>query len=83
MSFAKARDLLRLALMAPMPCLISAVLVKTGDKVAQGDAILTIEAMKLLQTLTAPCSGSISEILCQSGDTVASGALLCTINPEE
>lgn len=69
--------------LAPMPGLVSEVLVNVGDKVHAGQSILVIEAMKLLQTLPAPCDGIIAEITCAAGESVDSGATLTTIEPEE
>ena len=68
---------------APMPCLVSELHVVVGDTVQAGDAIVVIEAMKMLQTLVAPCTGTITDIPCQTGDVAATGTLLCMLNPEE
>jgi len=68
---------------APMPSLVSEVLVKVGDTVTAGQGIVIVEAMKLMQTLNAPCTGIIREILCSTGEIVESGAVLSTIEPEE
>ncbi len=68
---------------APMPSLVSEVLVKVGDTVTAGQGIVVIEAMKLMQTLNAPCTGTIREILCSTGEIVESGAVLSIIEPED
>ncbi|MDF1669760.1 MAG: biotin carboxylase N-terminal domain-containing protein [Roseovarius sp.] len=68
---------------APMPGLVSDVLIQTGDIVTAGQPVVVIEAMKLLQTLTAPCAGTISQINFSAGENVDMGAVLITINPEE
>lgn len=68
---------------ASMPSLVSEVLVKVGDIVTAGQGVVIVEAMKLIQTLTAPCTGTITEILCASGDVVDTGAILSIIEPEE
>jgi 3-methylcrotonyl-CoA carboxylase alpha subunit len=42
---------------APMPGLVVAVAVRAGDRVAKGQALLTLEAMKMEQALVAPSPG--------------------------
>jgi 3-methylcrotonyl-CoA carboxylase alpha subunit/geranyl-CoA carboxylase alpha subunit len=51
--------------------------------VAAGDTLVVLEAMKLLQSLTAPVSGIVAEIYCAAGDTVAAQAPLVKLDPEE
>lgn len=69
--------------LAPMPGLVSEVLVAIGDRVHAGQSVVIIEAMKLLQTLPAPCDGIVTELKCVAGESVDSGAILTTIEPEE
>jgi biotin carboxyl carrier protein len=52
-----------------------------GDRVKAGDPVVVIEAMKLLQTLTAPCDGTINQINFSAGESVDSGAVLVKIQP--
>jgi len=66
---------------AAMPGLINAVDVKVGQRVAQGDTVIVMEAMKLMMRLPAPVSGTVKEILCAPGQTVAAGAVLLEIEP--
>jgi biotin carboxyl carrier protein len=42
-----------------------------------------LEAMKLLQSLTAPVSGIVADIYCAPGDTVAGQAPLIKLDQEE
>jgi biotin carboxyl carrier protein len=44
---------------------------------------VVLEAMKLLQSLTAPVSGIVAEIYCAVGDTVAGQTPLVKLDPEE
>ncbi|MEX3504666.1 biotin carboxylase N-terminal domain-containing protein [Corynebacterium sp. LK2510] len=53
-------------------------LVSDGDKVAAGDAIATIEAMKMESTITAPRGGTISLAAAQ-GERVTANATIATI----
>ncbi len=48
----------------------------TGARVAKGDKILTMEAMKMQTTIYAPCDGAIDELLVATGDAVDAGDLL-------
>jgi oxaloacetate decarboxylase alpha subunit/pyruvate carboxylase subunit B len=66
-------------LVAPMPGLIIRYLKNVGDKVAKGEAVVVLEAMKMENSLVAPCDGVIKAIGFKSGDTVAKGAALCVI----
>ena len=68
---------------APMPGLVSDVLAQPSDVVIAGQPVVVIEAMKLLQTLTAPCAGTVAQVNYAAGENVDMGAVLITIDPEE
>ncbi len=53
--------------------------VSVGDKVAEGDTILIIEAMKTMNHIPAPASGTVKRILVADGDAVEFGAPLMII----
>jgi pyruvate carboxylase len=61
---------------APIPGLITALAVSVGAKVAKGDKLLTLEAMKMQTTLYASAPGKVKEVLVAVGDTVESKDLL-------
>jgi pyruvate carboxylase len=61
---------------APIPGLITALAVSVGAKVAKGDKLLTLEAMKMQTTLYATVPGLVREVLVAVGDTVESKDLL-------
>ena len=63
-------------LTAPMPGKIIAFLVKTGEKVAKGQALAVMEAMKMEHTIAAPADGEVGELMYAPGDQVAEGAEL-------
>lgn len=44
--------------------------VQVGDKVEKGQVVCIIEAMKIMNEITAPESGVVSEILVSNGDVV-------------
>jgi len=50
-----------------------------GDKVAKGDAVLILEAMKMEIPVVAPEDGTVASINVAVGDAVESGALLATL----
>jgi len=61
---------------APIPGMVSSLDVGVGARVAKGDKILTLEAMKMQTTLYAPAAGVIGEIFAKAGDAVDTGDLL-------
>lgn len=67
---------------APMTGLVRCVTATPGQNVAQGDALIVLEAMKMEHTLSAPRKGEIAEILCEAGDQVSDGTVLLRLAPE-
>ncbi|MFA7233297.1 MAG: pyruvate carboxylase [Terrimicrobiaceae bacterium] len=61
---------------APIPGMITSVGPGNGARVAKGDKLLTLEAMKMQTTLYAPVAGVIDELLAGVGDAVDGGDLL-------
>jgi len=66
---------------APLPGTVVALLVKEGDAVEKGAAILTLEVMKMEQTLRAPFAGTVKQLKCKMGDIVQEGVELAEIEP--
>ena len=64
---------------APLPGTIISVLVKVGDFVKPGMKILTWEAMKMENNLTADREGTIKSIKVKPGDTILEGDTLIEI----
>lgn len=48
----------------------AAVFKKIGDAVKEGDTVLIIEAMKVMNTIVAPRSGTLSAVLVENGQPV-------------
>ena len=67
---------------APMPGKITAVEVSQGEKVIQGQRLLTLEAMKMEHALTAPFDGTIAQLTASAGSQVADGQMLVKIEAE-
>ena len=61
---------------APMPGVVSTVAVASGQKVAAGDVLLSIEAMKMETVLHAERDGVIAEVLVRAGDQIDAKDLL-------
>ena len=55
--------------------------VKVGQKVAVGDTLCIIEAMKLMNELEAEVAGTVSEIVVENADPVEYGQVLFRIDP--
>jgi pyruvate carboxylase len=64
---------------APIPGLITSLAVSVGSKVAKGEKLLTLEAMKMQTTIYAQCDGTVQEIHAKVGDSVESKDLLVLI----
>ena len=65
---------------APMPGNVLKVNVKVGDTVAEGQAVVVLEAMKMENDIAAPAAGTVASINVSVGDTVDTGAVLITLN---
>lgn len=66
-------------LTSPMQGTIVKVAVKDGAKVAEGDLIVVLEAMKMEQPITAHKAGKVTGLKLKTGDTVSAGSVLATI----
>ena len=64
---------------APMVGKILAIDCKVGDKVAEDDVLLTMEAMKMEIPVVAPAGGTVKEIKVAVGESVDADAPLLVI----
>jgi len=71
------------AILAPMPGKVTSVEVSQGEKVAKGQRLLTLEAMKMEHGLVAPFDGVVAELNAKAGAQVQVDAVLARIEPEE
>lgn len=53
---------------------------KPGDAVKAGEAVVTIESMKMEIPVAAPKDGTVASIDCAVGDACEAGQLLATLN---
>ena len=67
------------SLSAPMPGTILDVMVKTGQRVREGQTLLVMEAMKMEHRIQAPRAGEVTSVYFQKGDRVDMGANLVEI----
>ncbi len=63
-----------------MPGKVVEVFVSEGDLINEGEPVLSLEAMKMQNELTAPCTGVVSKIHVQSGQSVMQDELLVEIS---
>jgi geranyl-CoA carboxylase alpha subunit len=61
---------------------VAAVLVKQGERVAAGQPVMTLEAMKMEHVHTAPISGTISAIDVAEGEQLTTGKIVVEIEAE-
>jgi 3-methylcrotonyl-CoA carboxylase alpha subunit len=66
---------------APLPGTVVAILAEEGAALEKGAPILTLEVMKMEQTLRAPFAGVLKKIKCKVGDIVQEGVELAEIEP--
>lgn len=64
---------------APMPGMIALLMVKSGQKVQKGEALLSIEAMKMETTITAECDGVVKNVYIKPGSVIETNDLLIEI----
>jgi acyl-CoA carboxylase subunit alpha len=70
------------SLIAPLPGSVGRVLVVPGQRVAAGDLLLTLEAMKLEHPVHAPAAGVVAEVPVAAGVQVETGTVLAVITPD-
>ena len=56
------------------------VLVKEGDRVAEGDTLFILEVMKMEVPYEAPIAGSITSLTIAEGDAVQEGDIVAEID---
>ncbi len=64
---------------APMPGSVATVAVSAGARVARGDLLLTLEAMKMETAVRAELAGEVAEVLARPGQSVEAKDLLVVL----
>lgn len=65
---------------APMPGNVLKINVNVGDKVASGQTVAILEAMKMENEIASPADGVVASINVSQGDSVNTGDVLITLN---
>jgi 3-methylcrotonyl-CoA carboxylase alpha subunit len=68
-------------LAAPIPGRVVQMLVAVGDRVARGQVVAILEAMKTELRITAPAEGIVAHMGCAAGDSVEEGTEIVTLAP--
>ncbi|KAI9168310.1 hypothetical protein H9P43_007682 [Blastocladiella emersonii ATCC 22665] len=66
----------------PMPCKIAQVMVQPGDKVAKGQPLVILEAMKMEHVMRSPVDGVVARVHYKVGDLVEEKKLLLAFEEE-
>ncbi len=64
---------------APLPGVVTKILVAEGQTVKKGETVLVLEAMKMENNITAEADGAVTGICVAAGDSVMEGTTLLTI----
>ncbi|HYG86573.1 MAG TPA: pyruvate carboxylase [Azospirillum sp.] len=64
---------------APMPGLLSAIFVHAGQRVEPGDALVSLEAMKMETIVRAECAGTVERVVAGQGHNVETKDLLIVL----
>jgi 3-methylcrotonyl-CoA carboxylase alpha subunit len=68
------------SLSAPMPATVRQIRVKLGDRVARGETLIVLEAMKMELPVRANDAGIVSKVLCAEGELVQPGVPLVELD---
>jgi len=68
-----------MAVRAPMPGKVVAVLVREDQEVVEGQGLVVVEAMKMENELRAPRPGRVKNLTIEVGAAVESGVSLCVV----
>ena len=71
------------SLVAPMPGTVVKVLAAPGDRVAKGDPVVVIEAMKMEHTIGAAGDGTVAEVLVEVGRQVDIDQVIAVIKGDD
>lgn len=66
-------------IIAPLPGVITAIKVKAGDIVKNGQTVAVLEAMKMENDLLSEVDGTVRSVNVEKGDSVLEGAVIITL----
>ena len=67
----------------PFPGTVRRVLVRSGQSVLKGDALVQIEAMKMVHTIRAPEDGRVWSVHVREGDSIVPGGRFADLVPRK
>ncbi|MEO5823637.1 MAG: biotin/lipoyl-containing protein [Vicinamibacteraceae bacterium] len=67
-------------LAAPMPATVTRIVATVGQRVAAGDVLVLLEAMKMELAIRAPREGTVARIACEAGAIVQPGVPLVELS---
>jgi acetyl-CoA/propionyl-CoA carboxylase biotin carboxyl carrier protein len=67
------------AQVSPMQGTIVKIVAADGQRVAAGDTVVVLEAMKMEQPLTAHKDGTVAALAVEVGQTVPAGHIVCRL----
>jgi len=67
------------AVLAPVAAVVRKVLVKQGERVKAGQALVVVEALEMENELRSPKDGQVVELHVQEGQAVPGNARLCAV----
>ena len=62
-----------------MPGIVLSYIVEVGQKVAEGEPVVVLQAMKMENVLPSPVAGTVNGLPLQKGATVSTGDVLAVI----
>jgi len=68
-----------LAVTAPMSGVVAEVLVSEGTRVARGESLMVVVAMKMNNEIRSPLDGMVRSVHAEAGESVDQGALLVVL----
>jgi 3-methylcrotonyl-CoA carboxylase alpha subunit len=68
---------------APMPGMVTRVMIAAGDEVKKGQPLVALEAMKMEHVIRAPRDGRVSRVAAQRGEMVQGGVALVELEKVE
>ncbi|MCL6285479.1 ATP-grasp domain-containing protein [Ruegeria sp. 2012CJ41-6] len=67
---------------APMPGVVLNIACKGGDRVAAGDTLAVMEAMKMQHRIVAPVAGQVAQVRVAAGQQLDAGSEIAEITPD-
>jgi biotin carboxyl carrier protein len=67
---------------APMPGVVTRILVTPGQRVAEGEALYVLEAMKMETVVRSPRPGRVRRVRARAGEQVEGGAVVVELEEE-